>query len=264
MIRIPLSVAGVLFAVVSCAKPLRDPTGLERYAVKRNASVAFINPAENGGSMLDSSAGLGEPLNVIVSALSSPEVLTKAGFINWARSVGFTNECFGFHIGNPQTANLGDGRGWVNESAVLRYDFNQAIIGTCLESLAGGNHFRYWTQRSTGAYFLAVSVENWAGEHHSIVPDGYDLGRDSLVIKATGNTKYYDNEYSTTSYYLSGLLQNGTEGINHNIAIDGQIAVLTVTKKGKSNPKSGALRSLSSPGILWCIILCVMTIHAVL
>lgn len=94
---------------------------------------------------------------VIVSALSSPEVLTKAGFIDWARyslkapyllaflinrtvharSIGFTNECLGFHIGNPQTANLGDGRGWVNESAVLRYDFNDAIVGTCLESLAG-------------------------------------------------------------------------------------------------------------------------------
>ena len=71
MIRIPLSAAVVLFAVVSCAKPLRDTTGSERYAVKRNASVAFINPAENGGSMLDSSAGLGEPLNVSPSSQSS-------------------------------------------------------------------------------------------------------------------------------------------------------------------------------------------------
>ena len=70
MIRIPLSVAVVLFAVVSCAKPLRA-TGSERYAVKRNASVAFINPAENGGSMLDSSAGLGEPLNVGSSSQGS-------------------------------------------------------------------------------------------------------------------------------------------------------------------------------------------------
>jgi hypothetical protein len=40
----------------------------------------------------------------------------------------------------------------------------------------GGNHFRFWNQVTTGAYFLAVSVEQWIGEHHNIVPDGYDIG----------------------------------------------------------------------------------------
>ena len=63
--------------------------------------------------------------------------------------------------------------------------------------------------------------------------------------------------------YLAQSANNHAAGINHNIVIDGQIAVLTVTKKGKSKPKSGALRSLSSPGILWCILLCVITIHVV-
>lgn len=58
-----------------------------------------------------------------------------------SRSVGFTTECFGFHIGNPQTANLGDGRGWVNETGVLRYDYDNAFAGSCLESLTGIHHF---------------------------------------------------------------------------------------------------------------------------
>jgi hypothetical protein len=30
----------------------------------------------------------GEPLNVIISGLSSPEVLTDAGFLNFARALG--------------------------------------------------------------------------------------------------------------------------------------------------------------------------------
>lgn len=32
--------------------------------------------------------GKGEPLNVIISGLSSPEVLTDAGFLNFSRAIG--------------------------------------------------------------------------------------------------------------------------------------------------------------------------------
>ena len=65
-------------------------------------------------------------------------------------------ECLGLHIGGAQQANLGDGRGWVNETAVIRESLgNIPTWGTCLESLFGGNHFRLWTQESTGALFLA-------------------------------------------------------------------------------------------------------------
>lgn len=53
------------------------------------------------------------------------------------RSVGFSTECFGIHIGNPQTANTGDGRGWTDEIAVMRYDYGDSGLGTCLESLTG-------------------------------------------------------------------------------------------------------------------------------
>ena len=40
------------------------------------------------------------------------------------------------------SANLGDGNGWVNQTIELRQDYDNEGIGTCLESLIGGNHFR--------------------------------------------------------------------------------------------------------------------------
>jgi hypothetical protein len=65
----------------------------------------------------------------------------------------------GVHIGNPQTANLGDGNGSLNEIKVIRQDFGDPSAGTCLESVIGGNHFRYWRQNgptaNSGALFLA-------------------------------------------------------------------------------------------------------------
>lgn len=75
--------------------------------VKRAA--AYYNPADNGGSMLTQveNSTLGEPLNVrvswsshlgcglirlavqvIISGLSSPAVLTLDGVINYARAIG--------------------------------------------------------------------------------------------------------------------------------------------------------------------------------
>lgn len=42
-------------------------------------------------------------------------------------------------------ADLGDGNGRVDQAVELREDFGVSFlgIGTCLESLNGGNHFRY-------------------------------------------------------------------------------------------------------------------------
>lgn len=54
-----------------------------------------------------------------------------------------STECFGIHIGNPQSANLGDGNGWVNQTYELREDYGDADVGTCLESAIGGDHFRW-------------------------------------------------------------------------------------------------------------------------
>jgi len=68
-------------------------------------------------------------------------------------------ECFGAHLGAPQTANLGDGNGSVNQTMELRNDFGNPDIGACWESLVGGNHLRLWRQNGpkahTNALFLA-------------------------------------------------------------------------------------------------------------
>ena len=70
-----------------------------------------------------------------------------------------SKECLGIHLGDPFSANLGDGHGAMNQSIELRQDFGSAALGTCLESLIGGNHFRVYFQNGpladTGAVFLA-------------------------------------------------------------------------------------------------------------
>lgn len=90
-------------------------------------------------------------------------MLTDAGIVNYARAIGLyastrplffcvgvnqhntltsSEECFNIHLGTPFPANLGDGNGWVNQTIELRQDYGSSGIGTCLESLIGGNHFR--------------------------------------------------------------------------------------------------------------------------
>ena len=47
------------------------------------------------------------------------------------------------HSGAPQSANLGDGNGPVNQTVELRADFGDVDFGTCIEQIFGGNHLRY-------------------------------------------------------------------------------------------------------------------------
>ncbi|KAJ7267589.1 hypothetical protein B0H12DRAFT_1209050 [Mycena haematopus] len=225
----PSTVFGVLALVLPSFVSATPVT--ERAA----AGVDFINPTTNGGSWLDKSAGLGEPLNVVISAQSSPEVLNLSGFLQYAQAIGFDIECLGLHIGDPQSANLGDGRGDVNETEVLRQSFGIPGVGTCLESLEGGNHFRVFPQAGTGALFLAVSKEEDAEDSHNIVPDGYNIGRDLLVAGAIGKKTGFDwstfksTTYNTVLTNLTGLIAPGSDGVNHGIAQDGVIKLLTVT-----------------------------------
>ncbi|KAK7057309.1 hypothetical protein R3P38DRAFT_3303864 [Favolaschia claudopus] len=216
-------------------------------APQTKRAVAFVNPTLAGGSMLDDASGgsspadLGEPLNVIISGLSSPSVLTDNGFLNFARAIGLyapfiSTECLGIHLGGPQTANLGDGHGYLNQTVELRQDYGDSILGTCLESLIGGNHLRVYRQdgptADTGALFLAVSKEEDVTQGHTIVPDGYNIGRDLLVQNAT-NTNPHPSfggvTYSATLQQLTGLLPAGSAGVNHGIATDGVTSLLTVT-----------------------------------
>ncbi|KAJ3882425.1 hypothetical protein F5051DRAFT_319721 [Lentinula edodes] len=198
------------------------------------SSVDFYSPLLGGGSMLDDAGdGFGEPLNVIISGLSSPEVLTEDGIINFAKAIGFSEECLGIHLGAPQSANLGDGNGWVNQTIELRQDYGNSEIGTCLETLIGGNHFRVFVQNGadalSGALFLAVSQEEDLEEGHTIIPDGYNIGRDKLASLAVGTTHFDGLTYSTTARNITGLLAAGSVGVNHGIGTDGITTLLTVT-----------------------------------
>ena len=52
-------------------------------------------------------------------------------------------------------------------------------------------------------------------EHHTIVPDGYNIGRNALVAAAVGTTSYGGVTYSTTAQNITGLLEAGSTGVNH-------------------------------------------------
>ncbi|KAF8755299.1 hypothetical protein RHS01_05619 [Rhizoctonia solani] len=149
------------------------------------------------------------------------------------RSIGFSEECLGLHLGDLHSADLGDGEGRKYEQFLAPHGTNKIplitatarqhyfpIWGTCWESLAGGNHFRAWQQKDTKAWFLAVSKEKYVGEHHQIIDDGYNIGRDYLVSRALRKGARVE--------WREDLLKEGNEEINHGIAQDGRVAVLTV------------------------------------
>ncbi|KAG9105432.1 hypothetical protein FRC07_009286, partial [Ceratobasidium sp. 392] len=66
-----------------------------------------------------------------------------------------------------------------------------------------------------------VSKEKqYVGEHHEIIDDGYNIGRDFLVSRALRKGARVE--------WRDDLIAEGDEGINHGIAQDGRVAVLTV------------------------------------
>ena len=71
--------------------------------------------------------------------------------------------------------------------------------------------------------------EEPATDNHDIVPDGYDIGRDTLVQSAVGITSNNGVTYSTTAQNITGLMAAGSAGVNHDIAVDGIVTLLTVT-----------------------------------
>ncbi|EIW70797.1 hypothetical protein TREMEDRAFT_28920, partial [Tremella mesenterica DSM 1558] len=216
--------------------------------------------------------GLGEPMNIIISAESDSEVLVHSadngGFLNLMLSTFLASECLGQHLGDTQAANLGESSGNVTQVEELRWDFNDPYLGTCRESFEGGLHARYWIQNSTGAYFIATSVEMNAESGHDIILDGYNLGRDFLAGNLTGQSiptlnvsnsstfsgvsTFANYTYQTDVKYVSGLLPYAADMINHYLTvessdrppIDGLVAVLTV--KIISKPPSSVIHLLCS------------------
>lgn len=196
--------------------------------------VGWYDPRDNGGRFLDYTTELyGEPLNVIISGLSDPFILTDRGFAYYTKSLGYSRECLGLHMGNLHGADLGDGDG-VKSQQVIARQYYFPIWGTCWESLAGGQHFRAWKQNGTlansGAWFIGASKEEDSRRHHKIVPNGYNLGRDWLVRRAVKGGHWNSMWWQADVEWRADLIPEGNDGVNHGIPQDGRIAILTVRR----------------------------------
>jgi hypothetical protein len=85
---------------------------------------------------------------------------------------------------------------------------------------------------------MAVSYEMPLKFDHDIITNGYNMGRDWLIgnitqstipslnltngTTYTAKTSFADYTYETQIQYLSGLLENTNDGINHNVTVGGQ------------------------------------------
>ncbi|GAA6051713.1 hypothetical protein JCM3770_002696 [Rhodotorula araucariae] len=242
----------------------------------------YFNPTSNGGQWLTRAMdtypeGLGEPVNIVVSAKSDALLLEPDGFYDWSLSINFgsylldssqnkgryAGQCLGQAGGNPQAANLGDGNGFLNQTELYRENFGDVTYGTCKESADGGFHYRIWRQNGTeansGAWFLAASEEQDLSKSHDITPNGYDVGRNEVVrraIVAGGTTSPVTNRtYEATAEPVSGPGYYGnvsTSEINHGVPTDGIVAILTVRVTSdpaavSSKGTSAASRSLAAP-----------------
>ncbi|KAF6755806.1 hypothetical protein DFP72DRAFT_895253 [Ephemerocybe angulata] len=237
---------------------------LQRRASRNVPPDGFYNPYVSGGKLLTLMEtyppNQGEPLNAVISGNSDERVLVdqevEGGLRNYFLSLGFSGNCLGQKPDSFQAANLGDGNGDKNETSIMRWNYGDAQLGSCKETIQGGNHFRYWIQdgkdANSGAIFMATSYEKPIADHHDIIPDGYNLGRDWLVGNITrseikgpnitdgmtfsGNTSWSGYTYNTFIKYVGGILPNTSDGVNHNYSVpvdginasDGWLAVLEV------------------------------------
>ncbi|KAL5524720.1 hypothetical protein ACEPAF_9865 [Sanghuangporus sanghuang] len=232
--------ASIASCLPSSLGPGSDDSGVlsarEQWSLDAKGMLpGWYDPRINGGRMLDfTTRYFGEPLNVIISGHSDPFILTEAGFHYYAKSIGFSEECLGLHYGNIHRADLGDGDGRKEELFLARQHYFP-VWGTCWESVAGGNHFRAWKQNGTlansGGWFLAVSKEEDSSKNHRIVDDGYNIGRDLLVQKASAGSHWKGMWWrADVVWNQNDLLKPGRRGINHGIAQDGRVAVLTIER----------------------------------
>jgi hypothetical protein len=150
-----------------------------------------------------------------------------------------------------------------------RFHISFARIGT--DSPTGGHHFRAWKQNGTlansGAWFIgyvlrfrwdardlklarhSASKEEPTAKKHMIVPDGYNIGRDWFVEKATAGSHWKGMWWKADVEWRQGLLEPGkhgkcapqqplfqmilhsrspSPGVNHGIEQDGIVAILTI------------------------------------
>jgi len=229
----------LIFICSALAAPLLADQGNAQSTLRKStgsdALAGWYDPRLNGGRFLDyTTPKYGEPLNVIISGLSDPYVLTDRGLHEYAKSIGYSEECLGLHYGDEHAADLGDGDGQKFQQYLAR-QYYFPVWGTCWESLAGGHHFRAWkqngTQANSGAWFLGASKEQDSSKNHKIVPNGYNLGRDWLVDRAISGSHRKGKWWKASVEWRTDLLSPGHEGINHGIAQDGRIAILVVERQ---------------------------------
>ncbi|GAA5896021.1 hypothetical protein JCM8208_007508 [Rhodotorula glutinis] len=269
-----------LLGLALAASALALPSAIASPFLNKRAPVdegGYYNPTSNGGKWLTlarNADGKGEPLNavVILDGGANDDL-----FDDWSLSINFgsylldsqgvgsyVGECLGQSDGARQAANLGDGNGMHNQSDLLRENFQDVTYGVCRESSTGGFHYRWWIQNGSaadsGAYFLAASEEASLAENHMILPNGYDLGRDEVVRRATvsGGTKspVTNRTFEATATNASGpgyFANVSIDEINHGIATDGVVAILNV--KVTSDPvaaksTSAGMRTFGSPSPL--------------
>jgi len=197
----------------------------------------WFDPRINGGRFLDYTNHKppfhGEPLNIIITAFSDPYILTDEGLQTYSRSIGYSEECLGIHLGNKHDADLGDGDDRKAQQFLAR-QYYFPVMGSCWESFAGGHHFRAWKQNGTlansGAWFVGASKEEPTAKKHMIVPDGYNIGRDWFVDKATAGSYWKGMWWKADVEWREGLLKPGKHGVNHGIAQDGVVAILTIRR----------------------------------
>ncbi|POY75219.1 hypothetical protein BMF94_1851 [Rhodotorula taiwanensis] len=255
--RMPATTAAVCVLALAATRVVANP-------VVRRASPTweggYYNPTSNGGQWLTAArdtypAGLGEPINVVISSESDGVLMFDEGFFDYSQSLQFSASCLGQSGGLEQEANLGDGNGMHNQSGLLRENFGDPGFGTCRETFEGGYHYRFWRQNGTaansGAWFLAASQEQDLAAQHDITPNGYDIGRDEVVRRAvaSGGTKspLTNRTFTATARNASGIgyyANVSTSEINHGVGTDGVVMILTV--KVTSNGSAPSLGASSS------------------
>ena len=165
--------------------------------------------------------------------------------------------------------------GHVGRVLLVRSMIPLPITFTQTDSPAGGHHFRVWKQNGTlansGAWFIGYVLRSSAGtagpdlkfgchsaskeeptaKKHMIVPNGYNIGRDWFVEKATAGSHWQGMWWKADVEWRQGLLEPGKHGeqaqppprsfgwsqmvshnlhlgVNHGIEQDGVVAILTI------------------------------------
>lgn len=72
--------------------------------------------------------------------------------LTFFRSIGYSKECLGFHMGALHGADLGDGDGIKLQQVIARQHYYFPIWGTCWESLAGEFRLYIYAPRDSSSH----------------------------------------------------------------------------------------------------------------